>query len=64
VLVGREASHERAVSDAAFLAGDGTVLAELRGIEVHALPRGERPLASSEPPAPRRRPGNGSAARS
>ena len=64
VLVGREAAHDRAVSDVAFLAGDGTVLAELRGIEVHALPQLEHPAGSPEPPGARRRTGNGSPARS
>jgi malonyl CoA-acyl carrier protein transacylase len=60
VLVGREHSNDRALSDAAFVAPDGTVVAELRGIEVHALPRNDRPA----PESPRRRSGNGSAARS
>jgi len=62
VLVGREASHERAVSDAIFLASNGSVVAELRGIEVHALPRAEQPAGPPEAPAPRRRAGNGSPA--
>jgi NAD(P)-dependent dehydrogenase (short-subunit alcohol dehydrogenase family) len=63
VLSGREVARDRAVADAAFLASNGSVLAELRGIEVHALPRDERagPPAS---PAPRRRAGTGSPARS
>jgi Polyketide synthase modules and related proteins len=64
VLAGREASHERAVSDAMFLASNGSVVAELRGIEVHALPRDEHPAGPPEAPAPRRRAGNGSPARS
>jgi acyl transferase domain-containing protein len=61
LLVGREAAHDRAIADAVFLAGDGTVLAEMRGIEVHALPRGP---ASPESHPSRRRTGNGPAARS
>jgi acyl transferase domain-containing protein len=64
VLAGREASRERAVSDAVFLASNGSVVAELRGIEVHALPRDEHPAGASDTPAPRRRAGNGSPARS
>ena len=64
VLAGREASQKRAVSDAAFLASNGSVVAELRGIEVHALPRDERPADPPEAPALRRRAGNGSPARS
>jgi NAD(P)-dependent dehydrogenase (short-subunit alcohol dehydrogenase family) len=64
VLAGREVSRERAVADAAFLASNGSVLAELRGIEVHALPRDERSASSPEAPASRRRAGNGSPARS
>jgi NADP-dependent 3-hydroxy acid dehydrogenase YdfG/acyl carrier protein len=64
VLAGREASHERAVSDAMFLASNGSVVAELRGIEVHALSRDEHPAGPPEVPAPRRRAGNGSPARS
>jgi len=64
VLAGREASHGRAVSDVAFLAGNGSVVAELRGIEVHSLPRDEHPAGPPEAPAPRRRAGNGSLARS
>ena len=64
VLVGRDASQKRAVADAAFLASNGSVVAELRGIEVHALPHDERPADPPEAPAPRRRAGNGSPARS
>ena len=64
VLAGREASHERAVSDAVFLASDGSVVAELRGIEVHALPRDERSAGPAEATASRRRTGSGSPARS
>jgi acyl transferase domain-containing protein len=64
VLAGREASHKRAVSDVAFLSSNGSVVAELRGIEVHALPRDERPAGPPDAPAPRRRAGNGSPARS
>jgi len=64
VLVGREVARDRAVADAAFLASNGSALAELRGIEVHALPRDERPPSSPEAPAPRRRAGTGSPARS
>jgi hypothetical protein len=64
VLAGRESSHKRAVSDAAFLASNGSVVAELRGIEVHALPGDEHPAGPPEAPAPRRRAGNGSPARS
>ncbi len=62
VLVGREHAQERALADAAFVAPDGSVVAELRAIEVHALPRSERPAGASE--GPRKRSGNGSAARS
>jgi NAD(P)-dependent dehydrogenase (short-subunit alcohol dehydrogenase family) len=64
VLVGREASPMRAVADAAFLASNGSVVAELRGIEVHALPRDEQPAPPPEAPPARRRAGNGSPARS
>ena len=64
VLVGREASQKRAVSDAVLLASNGSVVAELRGIEVHALPRDEHPAGAPAAPAPRRRAGNGSPARS
>jgi malonyl CoA-acyl carrier protein transacylase len=64
VLVGREASQNRAVADAAFLASNGSVVAELRGIEVHALVRDEHPASPPETPPPRRRAGNGSPARS
>jgi malonyl CoA-acyl carrier protein transacylase len=64
VLVGREASQKRAVADAAFLASNGSVVAELRGIEVHALVRDEHPASPPETPPPRRRAGNGSPARS
>jgi acyl transferase domain-containing protein len=64
VLAGREASHKRAVADAAFLASNGSVVAELRGIEVHALPRDEHSAGPPEAPALRRRAGNGSPARS
>jgi hypothetical protein len=64
VLAGREASHKRALSDVAFLSSNGSVVAELRGIEVHALPRDERPAGPPDAPAPRRRAGNGSPARS
>jgi acyl transferase domain-containing protein len=64
VLAGRDASQERAVSDVVFLASNGSVVAELRGIEVHALPRDEHPAGAPEAPAPRRRAGNGSPARS
>jgi acyl transferase domain-containing protein len=64
VLAGRESSHKRAVSDAAFLASNGSVVAELRGIEVHALPSDEHPAGPPEAPAPRRRARNGSPARS
>jgi hypothetical protein len=64
VLAGREASHKRAVADAAFLASNGSVVAELRGIEVHALVRDEPTASPPEAPAPRRRAGNGSPARS
>ena len=64
VLVGREASQKRAVADAAFLASNGSVVAELRGIEVHALPRDEHSAGPPEAPALRRRAGNGSPARS
>jgi hypothetical protein len=63
LLVGRETGHDRALSDAAFLASDGTVLAELRGIEVHALPRGER-SAPSDTHGSRRRTGSNPAVRS
>jgi len=62
VLVGREHAHDRALSDAVFLTQDGIVLAELRGIEVHALSPSERPADSPEKPG--RRSGSGSAARS
>ena len=61
-LVGREHAHDRALSDAVFLTQDGIVLAELRGIEVHALSPSERPADSPEKPG--RRSGSGSAARS
>jgi hypothetical protein len=64
VLVGRDASQKRAVADAAFLASNGSVVAELRGIEVHALVRDEPTASPPEAPAPRRRAGNGSPARS
>jgi acyl transferase domain-containing protein len=64
VLVGREASQKRAVADVAFLASNGSVVAELRGIEVHALVRDEPTASPPEAPAPRRRAGNGSPARS
>ena len=64
VLAGREVSRERAVSDAVFLASNGSVVAELRGIEVHALSRDEHPAGPPEVPAARRRAGNGSPARS
>jgi hypothetical protein len=64
VLAGRESSHKRAVSDAAFLASNGSVVAELRGIEVHALPSDEHSAGPPDAPAPRRRAGNGSPARS
>ena len=64
MLVGREASQKRAVSDAVLLASNGSVVAELRGIEVHALPRDEHPAGAPAAPAPRRRAGNGSPARS
>jgi acyl transferase domain-containing protein len=64
VLAGRESSHKRAVSDVAFLASNGSVVAELRGIEVHTLPGDEHPAGPPEAPAPRRRAGNGSPARS
>jgi acyl carrier protein len=64
VLAGRESSHKRAVSDAAFLASNGSVVAELRGIEVHALPSDEHPAGPPDASPPRRRAGNGSPARS
>jgi hypothetical protein len=47
-----------------LLASNGSVVAELRGIEVHALPRDEHPAGAPAAPAPRRRAGNGSPARS
>ncbi len=39
ILQGRSAARGRSVSDVLCVAADGTVVAELRGIEVHVLPQ-------------------------
>ncbi|MDQ3263751.1 MAG: SDR family NAD(P)-dependent oxidoreductase [Myxococcota bacterium] len=39
ILQGRSAARGRSVSDVSCVAADGTVVAELRGIEVHVLPQ-------------------------
>ena len=38
VLLGRERQKERAISDVYFMGADGALLAELKGVETHALP--------------------------
>jgi hypothetical protein len=49
VLHGRDAARERTIVDVSLMAEDGSLLAELVGVEVHSLPRsGRHPDAASE----------------
>jgi hypothetical protein len=53
VLQGREVTRDRTVCDVAFIDSDKTVLAELRGVEVHLLPRASGRATAEEAAMPR-----------